>query len=163
MTLILGHHCNLTSIRFQAPVETEDSGGGLQLLECFPCTSNQQLVNRTCIDMGTPTEETPTEEAPPDETKNLWALCAVELVLRDMFYWVFVATSGPCIMQPVATHTHMHTHTHKTHTWMQTHDCRNSCRWDCSGDCSGWSHYSHGLHLHSSIHTPKGSESLQIE
>ena len=43
--------------RFQAPVEIEGSGGGLlQLLECFPCTTNQQLVNRTCIDGEAPTD-----------------------------------------------------------------------------------------------------------
>ena len=44
--------------RFQALVEIEGSGGGLlQLLECFPCTSNQQLVNRMCIDTDAPTNE----------------------------------------------------------------------------------------------------------
>ena len=42
----LQFHC-----RFQAPVEREVSGSGPQLLECFPCTSNQQLINRTCIDI----------------------------------------------------------------------------------------------------------------
>ena len=39
-------------------MEVEGSGGGLlQLVECFPCTSNQLLVNRTCINAETPTEE----------------------------------------------------------------------------------------------------------
>lgn len=32
-------------------MEREVSGSGPQLLECFPCTSNQQLINRTCIDI----------------------------------------------------------------------------------------------------------------
>ena len=49
-------------------METEGSGGGPQLLECFPCTSSQQLINRTCVDTAAPTasEETPTasEETP---------------------------------------------------------------------------------------------------
>ena len=50
------------AIRFQVPVEMDRSGGGPQLLECFSCTSSQQLVNRTCINTEAPTDETPTEE-----------------------------------------------------------------------------------------------------
>ena len=49
-------------------METEGSGGGPQLLECFPCTSNQQLINRTCVDTAAPTEEAPTEETPTEGT-----------------------------------------------------------------------------------------------
>ena len=56
--------------RFQIPVETERSGGGPQLQECFNCSSNQQLVNRTCIDTQPPTEETPTEETPTEAILN---------------------------------------------------------------------------------------------
>ena len=43
------------------------SNGGPQLLKCFPCTSNQQLVNRTCIDVEAPTEDAPTEDAPTED------------------------------------------------------------------------------------------------
>ena len=53
----------------------DKTNGGPHLLKCFPCTSNQQLVNRTCIDVeaptgDAPTEGTPTEETPPEETQT---------------------------------------------------------------------------------------------
>ena len=49
--ILLDYLCLQFHCRFQAPVEREVSGSGPQLLECFPCTSNQQLINRTCIDI----------------------------------------------------------------------------------------------------------------
>ena len=49
-------------------MEVEGSGGGPQLLECFPCTSSQQLVNRTCIDAEIPTDKSTDTEAPTDES-----------------------------------------------------------------------------------------------
>ena len=51
-------------------MEVEGSGGGPQLLECFPCTSSQQLVNRTCIDAEAPTNESTNTEAPTDESTD---------------------------------------------------------------------------------------------
>ena len=68
-----------SSPRFQASLEVEGSGGGL--LECFPCTSNQQLVNRTCklshvsVMCGTDINRTCTDtEAPTDESigMSMW-------------------------------------------------------------------------------------------
>ena len=51
-------------------METEESGGGPQLLECFPCTSNQQLSNRTCIDTEIPPQRTPTVYSPPEDSST---------------------------------------------------------------------------------------------
>jgi len=48
-----------TRTRFQAPIEVYGSGSdvGPELVECFPCVTNQQLVNRTCTDIELPSVE----------------------------------------------------------------------------------------------------------
>ena len=48
-----------THTRFMAAVEVDGSGSGVgpDLVECFPCTTGQQLINRTCTDAEPPPEE----------------------------------------------------------------------------------------------------------